>query len=111
MIVHLWSGIVSVVVDVHDFISFCVHVDQLAVVLVDLHLAAVQAAGVVVLLLKWWVPLDLANVRLRWSLFGLLLDNIQRLSSSSEVLEGSDLTIFGQAVLDALASCLILGRF
>ena len=80
---HSWSGIVSVVVEVNDFISFCVHVDQLAVALVDLHLAAVQAAGVVVLLLEWWVPLDLANVRLRWSLFGLLLDNIQRLSSSS----------------------------
>ena len=49
---HFWSGIVSVVVDIHDFISFCVHVDQLAVVLVDLHLAAVQVAGVVLLLLK-----------------------------------------------------------
>jgi len=49
---HLWSGIVSVVVDVHDFISFCVHVYQLAVVLVDLHLAAVQVAEVVLLLLK-----------------------------------------------------------
>jgi len=88
-----------VVIDVHYFIPFGIHVDQF-MLLIDFHLAAVQVVEVVFLMLKQRISLYLDSIWLLW----LSLDCVQSLSSCGKMLESTKLSIFWKAVLDALPS-------
>ena len=95
------------VIDVHYFIPFGIHVDQF-MLLIDFHLAAVQVVEVVFLMLKQRISLYLDSIWLLW----LSLDCVQSLSSCGKMLESTKLSIFWKAVLDALpSSSLMLSWF